>query len=573
MGRELMPVSQTLLETIQDSVQQFAEAIAKTMDADVLIVDNNLNVIGKTGFYFRLYSPVDINCVVGQVLLGQKNIIIKDRKSYEPCRRCPAYEECQIAGLIGVPIFHETRAVGVIALVLPGHRIAETFREGCRAVSFLENMAELLSGMLNYNDEYTAARQMGLEREQVLDCLEEGVVCTDKSGVVLYYNQAFVSMFGFHENLRGENLLALLPHRILREYLQNRTAIRNLKISLEHGKRQFYGFLSCRELSACGDAKRLVFSFRSVSNIWADASAAGDGSMVTLEWCRGWLLNEDVIDRAKSLAVTDAPVLIQGPDLSLNEIAAKGVCNYSDRSAMGMVSVFCNNIYREFFEQFLFSRFGEIQRANHGTLLFHDVENLPLYLQERLLDFMKTKEIILDNSEVIKSDVRIVFTTTRDLKEMSEQGFFLEELYYRLADNKIQLSPVQCDRTRLAAMLDSGLEFYKARYGKPSVYLSKGVKLRLLNRSWEKNPNEIDKVLERVVRSGDGQVTEKDLAAMGIFRNGNDTVSAISEMEKEKIEKLLNSGYSKVEIARMLGIGRATLYRKMAEYHLNENNK
>ena len=93
MGRELMPVSQTLLETIQDSVQQFAEAIAKTMDADVLIVDNNLYVIGKTGFYFRLYSPVDINCVVGQVLLGQKNIIIKDRKSYEPCRRCPAYEE------------------------------------------------------------------------------------------------------------------------------------------------------------------------------------------------------------------------------------------------------------------------------------------------------------------------------------------------------------------------------------------------------------------------------------------------------------------------------------------------
>ena len=63
-------------------------------------------------------------------------------------------------------------------------------------------------------------------------------------------------------------------------------------------------------------------------------------------------------------------------------------------------------------------------------------------------------------------------------------------------------------------------------------------------------------------------VGEKELLSMECFRPASKTLSPISQMEKEKIEKLLHTGYSKVEIAKMLGIGRATLYRKMAEYHL-----
>lgn len=573
MEKDMLPAARTLLETIRESAERFAEVIAKTLDADVLIVDSNLNIVGKTALYFRLYSLIDINSIIGQVLLGQKAVVVEDRKLFETCKRCPAYEECQISAMIGVPVYYMERAVGVIALILPKHRMPEIFEKKDFTVAFLKNMAELLTGNLKFNDEYVSARQVSLEREQMLNCLDEGIVYTDNAGEILYYNQAFAEMFGIHEGCRGENLLYLLPHRILRDYFQNRMVLRNLKISMEHGTNQFYGFLSAREISVYGDTKRQLFSFRSISNIWADASAAGYGSMVTLEWCRGWLLEDSLIDKAKDMAVTDMPVLIQGPASSLNEIAAKAVCNYSDRSASGIVNVYCNNVYRELFEQFLFSRFGEIQRANHATLLFHDVENLPIYLQKRLLEFMKTREMVLSNSEVIKSDARLIFTTTANLKTLSEQGGFLEELYIRIGKNALLLSPIKSDKSRLAAMLDSGMEFYKAKHEKPSVYLNKDAKFSLLNRNWGENPNEIDKILEQIVTSRDGMVSDKDLEAMGIYRSGNEGVSAISDMEREKIQRLLDAGYSKVEIARMLGIGRATLYRKMAEYHLNGNNK
>ena len=568
MEREILPVSQTLLETIKESVESFAELIAKTMDADVLIVDNNLNVIAKTSLYFRLYSPVDLQCVIGQVLISQKKILVEDRKKHESCMRCPSYEECRIAGMIGVPVFYNGRIIGAVALILPRHRVPLLFGNVERATEFMENTAAVMTEGLRYNDEYSAIRRETLEKEQVLDNLDAGLVYTDNMGEIQYCNRAFRELFGVHESCLGENILTLLPHRILRDYLQDRRPIRNLKVSMEHAGSQFFGFLTCTESLIYGENRHLIFSFRSISNIWADASAAGIGSMVTLEWCRGWLFEDSVLERAKALAVTEQPVLIQGPQNSINEMASKAICNYSDRSAMGMVNVYCNNIYREFFEQFLFSRFGEIQRANHGTLVLYQVENLPLYLQERLLAFMKTRELLLEDSQVLKCDVRLIFTTTANLKELCERGFFLEELYYRLEYSTLLLAPVQESRTRLAALLDSGLEFYKSRYGKPSVALSKEAKLKLLNRSWGNDPNEIEKTLERIVRDHDGLVTGRELIDIRIDRAEGEGVSAISEMEKEKIEKLLSSGYSKVEIARMLGIGRATLYRKMAEYHL-----
>ena len=70
MGRDLLHLNQTILRTIQDSVVQFAEVIAKTVDTDVLIVDNNLKVVGETLLYYRLYSIVDIHSIIGQVLVN-----------------------------------------------------------------------------------------------------------------------------------------------------------------------------------------------------------------------------------------------------------------------------------------------------------------------------------------------------------------------------------------------------------------------------------------------------------------------------------------------------------------------
>ncbi|MCI8464274.1 MAG: sigma 54-interacting transcriptional regulator [Lachnospiraceae bacterium] len=569
MEKNPLMVSQTLLKTIQDSAGQFAEVIAKTLDADVLIVDNNLSIVGKTVLYYRLSASLDISSVIGQVLVGQKKIVVEDRQQSAVCKACEAYDRCQISGLVGVPVLYKERVIGAIALFFPRHRVSGMFEDIDAAVSFVERMAKLLSEQIKSSDEIAAVKRENKERELMLESVEDGVVCTDRTGEILDYNQAFASMFGVERDIRGGNLQALLPHRILREFFSGKIVLKNLKISLERGSSLFYGFLSCREIRVYEEFKRFVFCFRSMDHIWAAANQAGSGSVVTLEWCRGWLLTEELVDRAKAMALTESPVLICGPEGCVNEMAAKAVCNYSDRSSMGIVPVYCNNLYREFFEQFLFSSFGEIQRAHNGTLVFYNVENLPFYLQERLLDFMKTGVITLGGAESIRSDVRLIFTTTKDLKELVAEGFFLEKLYYHLEKNLLSLDSLYEDKSRFAVTLDSGGAFYRSRYDKTSVTLSKSAKHWLLNKSWGEDPNEVDKVLEKIVRSREGTVTDKDLTAMGIRKLKEEEVSAISDMERERIADLLKAGYSKVEIAKLLGIGRATLYRKMAGYQLD----
>ncbi len=572
MEKNPLMVNQTLLRTIPDSVNQFAEVIAKTTDADVRIVDNNLSVAGEAVLYYRLSASLDLDSLVGQVLVRQKQILVEDRRQSELCRNCHLYGDCEICTLAGVPVFYEERVIGAIALFFPARRTFGMFRNLEEAADFAARMAKLLAEKLRESDELARVRRENREREAVLECVEDGVVCTDLAGRIASCNRAFVSMFGLEGELRGENLQMLLFHRMIRDCFRKKMTFRNLKIALERGTCSFYGFLSCREIQIGGE-RRLVFCFRSVDHIWTAANQAGSGSLVTLEWCRDWLFAEETADRAKALASSLLPVLICGPERCVNEMAAKAVCNYSDRSGMGIVPVYCNNLYREFFEQFLFSSFGELQRARGGTLVFYDVENLPFYLQERLMEFMKTGCAGFGGTDGSGAGARLIFTTTKDLKTLAAEGFFLEKLYYHLEKNRLLLDSFYGDRLRLAAALDLGAAFYRSRYEKESVTLSKSARQWLLNKDWGEDPNEVDKVLEKIVREGEGTVTDKDLAAMGIRRFKEEGVSAISDLERERIAGLLKAGYSKVEIARLLGIGRATLYRKMAEYGLDYGRK
>ncbi len=572
MEKNPLMINQTLLKTIPDSVKRFAEVIARTADADVRIVDNNLSVAGEAVLYYRLSASMGLDSVIGQVLARQKRLLVEDRRQSELCRSCRSHGDCEICSMAGVPVFFEGRVIGAIALFFPARRAFGMFRNLEAAADFAAQMAELLAEKLRESDELARARRESGEREQVLECVEDGVVCTDPAGEILSCNRAFVSMFGLKESLRGENLQMLLSHRMIRDCFRKKTMFRNLKIALERGMHSFYGFLSCREILTGGE-KRLVFCFRPMDHIWTAANQAGSGSLVTLEWCRDWLFTEETADRAKALAATLLPVLICGPERCVNEMAAKAVCNYSDRSGMGIVPVYCNNLYREFFEQFLFSSFGELQRARGGTLVLYDVENLPFYLQERLLDFMKTGCAGSGGPDGAGSGVRLIFTTTKDLKALAGEGLFLEKLYYRLEKNRLLLDSFYGDRARLAAALDLGEAFYRSRYENEPVALSRSARQWLLNKDWGEDPNEVDKILEKIVRNGGGTVTDRDLAAMGIRRFKETEVSAISDLERERIAGLLKAGCSKVEIARLLGIGRATLYRKMAEYELDYGRK
>ena len=214
-----------------------------------------------------------------------------------------------------------------------------------------------------------------------------------------------------------------------------------------------------------------------------------------------------------------------------------------------------------------------MRNADKGTLFVQDVENLPFHIQERILKFIKNGKVIMEGGNTVKSDVRFIFSTTKDLKKMVEKGFFLEELYYRMTEYSIQVPGIQEERGRFQSMINSGLKYYETRYHKKGMALEEDAMEFLWQYPWEEDLNLLETKLETIVRRNEGVVTLSELEDMGTFQNRKREMMSLEDMERKHIEELLRAGYKKTEIAKQLGIGRATLYRKLADYQLVDEEK
>lgn len=560
--------SSTILGSISDLVPQFANIIAKTVDSDVLVVDNNFVVIGETNRYFLHKHYVTVNTMIGQVIVNQRKIIVPNKDEYPICQNCKDVDNCQIVGFIGIPIFFDNIIIGAIALFLPKHRIENLFQDVDSSIAFVETMAEDLVGKIQKKKEYNELDQIIKDRELIFDMLPDAIIFTDNQGKIKYYNKAFETMFQMKSIVVGDQIQNIIPHKLIYDFFDTRRQIANQKILIELGNLSFYGFVSCGAAQQNGMKNGVVFIFKTIIDVVQNARAAEKGSIVTLQYLKNWLIPDDVLDRAKALAVTNENILIRGKSRNLNEILAKGICNYSSRSLQGLSMVFCDGIYREFLERYMFDEFGEFQRSNHGTIFFKNIEYLPVYLQKKLIEFLKYGEI---NRQInpVKSDVRFIFSATEDLLDLVKKGKFIEELYYIISENVIEIPPLNHDINLLKNMFLGGFEFYKKKHEKEDVSISEDALNYLCLSDWQENTETIETLLEQIVIRNKGNVSVEDILGMGLIQTEKEKVLiSMNDLEKDRINTFLNKGYNKTKIAQLLGISRATLYRKLEEYNL-----
>lgn len=555
---------ETLLGTVKEFVMRFSDIISNTVDADVIIADNNLKLVGIAFRYYTMYNEIDAGSLIYEVITEKKKVIVEDKSTIASCRNCKQFDSCNMVGFVGVPIYYNNYVIGAIALILPQHRVQTLFKTIDTSVEFLENMAELLAGKIKAIDEKQSLNQAIIEREAMMDLISEAVVFTDYYGNIQHFNKVFQKLFNVKQDWLGKQLQALIPHEIINDYFKDQKEFKNIRLYITWRNIDFYGFISSKQVKINGKDYGTMFFFRTVNEVLRNAQLNEKGSLVTLRWAE-WMLNHDTLKLAKALAVTHNNILITGRNRNENEIIAKGITNYSERSLKGLKILNCDNIYRDLMEVFLFNEFGEIRDANNGTMLVQDVENLPLYIQSRLLSFIKTGKIPLNNHGYAESDVRFIFATTKNLKELVEEGLFSEDFYYHISQYHIEVPGIQDDYEMFKTMVQSGIEYYKKIYHKKDVKLEDKAKEFLYQCISKENLNLIEAKIEYIVQKSEGEVSIQNLQDIGLTFEKDISLSAL---EKEKIIELLNTNCSKTEIAKRLGIGRATLYRKMAEYDL-----
>jgi len=289
--------------------------------------------------------------------------------------------------------------------------------------------------------------------------------------------------------------------------------------------------------------------------------------------------------KSKITKVAKAPgcVLVRGESGAGKELVARAIHHGSPRADRPMVSVNCAAIPADIMESQLFGHkagsftgadrdhVGYFQQADLGTLFLDEVGELTLEGQAKLLRILEGHPFLpVGATDEVSVDVRVIAATNQDLQKYVRDKRFREDLYYRLSVFELHLPPLRDRDIDIAHLVDFFLDQYRRLHGRPNVSLSDTARAKLLAYRWPGNVRQLRNVLDSaVVLAEDNTIKPSDLALRDSGSSDLDTLN-IAEWERKLIvEALSRTGGNVPESAKLLGIGRATLYRKIEQYHID----
>jgi two-component system response regulator HydG len=289
------------------------------------------------------------------------------------------------------------------------------------------------------------------------------------------------------------------------------------------------------------------------------------------------------------VAPSTATVLIQGESGTGKELVARAIHAHGPRGSAPFIAVNCAAIPENLLESELFGhekgaftgavarKIGRFERASGGTLLLDEIADMSLVLQSKMLRAIQEREIErVGGTETIPLDVRLIAATNRNLKAEIAQGRFREDLYYRIAVVTIQLPPLADRGEDLLYLTAHFLREFGKQYGKTITSISDRALGMLRAHHWVGNVRELRNVIERAVLLADGEVLRSvDLPEEWVAGGTEETegtanpLSTLREAEARHIAQVLAHTHGQIgEAARILGLHRNTLARKIREYHL-----
>ncbi|WP_330369361.1 sigma-54 interaction domain-containing protein [Metaclostridioides mangenotii] len=304
---------------------------------------------------------------------------------------------------------------------------------------------------------------------------------------------------------------------------------------------------------------------------------------------------KDMINFAKKAASSDCNILIEGDSGTGKELIAQSIHNYSERCNGPFVAINCASIPRDLMESELFGynrgaftgaakegHPGKFELADGGTIFLDELGELPLDMQSKLLR-------VLDNNTIVrvggnyekKLDVRIIGATNKKLKEEISNKTFREDLYYRLNVMNIKTIPLKDRKEDIELLAKYFIDNLNLKNKSRYKIIKNDYINHLKKYDWPGNVRELRNVIERDFYSSENNIisissTDKVQIKKDILEDvldNTDKIVPLDILEKENIIKAINLCDGNIlKSAELLGISRATIYRKFKKYNIKEIN-
>jgi DNA-binding NtrC family response regulator len=296
---------------------------------------------------------------------------------------------------------------------------------------------------------------------------------------------------------------------------------------------------------------------------------------------------ERVYKMVEKVAKRDHPVLVLGESGTGKELVARSIHYMGSRKDKPFVPVECSALVPTLVESELFGytrgaftgalqgKQGLMESANGGTLFLDEIGEMSLEMQAKLLRSLQQKEVKpVGSTERRSINVRIVAATNRDLEEAVKNGSFRQDLYFRLNVVRIKLPPLRERKSDIPLLVTTFLEKFSSR-GQAPYELTEDAMRQLIAYDWPGNVRELENAIERAVALGSGPfISVNDLPSSLHYARSSrapvpEEMLPLEELERRAIlSTLRQTGGDKQATARLLKIGKTTLYRKLKQYQI-----
>ena len=578
------------LSQVEKHVKKYAMIISSVMKVDVEIINKDMMRVAGTGIFKKQVGIEAKGSVYKEVLRTGESYIIKEPGKDKLCSGCLEKDNCPETLEISTPVYYRSEIIGVIGLVCTTDSQKEKVLENLDShLKFIKQISEFISIKVNDQNENIMRSDREKLFYEVLNVVDKGVIVLNEENKVLSINNAAMKELKLSPLSTGieiglENKDELLFGKEIHEVF-----VKDKKYTLVG---QIF------EISTIVGKKYRVFIFDSMKKISDDFQQISTERSLGIEAIIGesypmFRLKEKI----KKIAPTKSTVLITGESGTGKELVARAIHAHSDRKDKPFIAINCAAIPDALLESELFGyikgafsganpngRMGKFELANGGVIFLDEIGDMPLYLQVKLLRVLQERKIVrIGSNKLMDLDIRVVAATNIDLKDRIDKKKFREDLYYRLNVIPIEIPNLKSREKDIFLIINKLIEKYNVLLDKYVHTIDSETRKVLMDYSWPGNVRELENVVEFMINLSDerGIITREMLPDNLIESEAEevenkfqvlDGALTIAEAERYLIENAIGKfgrdTLGKKKAAKALGIGIATLYRKLERYNI-----
>lgn len=601
------------LKPFQNYLDKHTNIISSVLNIDIEIVDDKLIRLNGSGIYKNKIneSVITEGNIYSQVLETGRELVVLDMQNNDICRDCGNYENCLNKVIIAVPIKYKNQTLGVIGAISTDPQRKKDITEKIDSyLPFIENICDLISmkideSEINKNND----KKIKLFHE-IINNLEKGVVILDVQNKISYVNNIAQISLNLRNSSIGEELKIVNYEKstnnkdVINIDINNHIYTMVAKILPVYPYIKEYDkiIIFDKVIDEKNDSENFIDTGWGV---YKSDSIIGNSDAM----CK-------VKDRIKKLARSNSTVLITGESGTGKELIARAIHAEGNRSQKPFIAINCAAIPENLLESELFGyvkgafsgasnsgKIGKFELANEGVIFLDEIGDLSFHLQAKLLRVLQERKFArIGSNKLIDLNIKVISATNKDLLKLVNERKYREDLYYRLNVIPINLPPLRERKEDINEIMESFINKYSIELGILDVKIEEKVMKMLNNYNWPGNIRELENAVEYMMNLvGEDGIIVEDMLPIdilnyynkknytitsyrreGYISNQNNSYSieefisnekkdilSLKDLELLYINKVLDrfgrDTKSKKEIAKRLGIGLATLYRKLDE--------